>query len=192
MAKRKKKIKVSNLFAYTNTVTMNGKELPCKWNFGTFARAEGYCLLLDEDLSAVELLELVKKADMTAIMALLYGAVKEANPRLNDLVFSRNYRHAEMVQYQKCIFDGVMNFLPDEEAQEEEPVYLNPRFLLPVDDELDTEDFNLFTAYYAMAKKHLNMTDSEIRETTARGIKLKLDSIAELIQKNDDSDMDSE
>lgn len=186
MSRRKKKIKASDLFAYESTVTMSGKEFPCKWNFNTFIRAERFVKILEEDLSATELIELARKADMTSLLALLYGAVKEGNPKLSDLVYSQNYRHEEMSLYLKCVIDGIINFLPEAENQEEQDVYLNPRFLIPFDDETDDEDFNLFTSYYALARKHLNMTDSEIKESTARGIKIKLEAIAELVKQNED------
>lgn len=166
-----RKTKISELFPYENIV--NEKTLKAKvlvWNNKTMLIAEENSVLFAEKpLCFDEIIEGIQKSDEAAITILLYAAIANANENYSIEEFIDYFNENELAEYTKAVTDGLMNYLPDVEMQQE--INEINEIFNKESSEFD-EESDHWAFYFYFCKKYVSMTDEEFLNSTWRTISI--------------------
>jgi len=166
-----RKTKISELFPYENI--LNEKTPKAKvlvWNNRTMLIAEENSVLFsDKPLSFDEIIQGALSAERSAVLALVYAALANANENYSIQEFLDYLDEEEMPEYISAVTDGLLNYLPDKEMQQE---------INEISESMSTEsprsdeETDHWAFYFYFCKKYFSMTDDEFLNSTWRTISI--------------------
>lgn len=164
------KTKISELFPYENIV--NDKTLHAKvlvWNNRTMLIAEeNSSLFAGTQLSFDELLQGVIAKDEIAVKVMLYAAMVNGADGGNLEAFIEYYNENDFENYYSAVLDGIMNYLPGKEMQQE----LKEFGETAESESLNDEETDHWAFYFYFCKKHFHMSDEEFLNSTWRTLSI--------------------
>lgn len=109
---------LQDLYPFENYATFD-KVRKLKWCNNTILYAiEYYRIIYKEKITYDLLLYELANTKMRAVIALLYGALKAANYRMDIITFGRIYRNENLKEYIDAVIEGMQAYLPEPEIQD--------------------------------------------------------------------------
>lgn len=162
------KTKISELFPYENTVNeKTAKARVLVWNNRTMLIAEeNSALLAGAALSFDELIQGVISRNETAVTVMLYAAMANTVDKFSLEDFLDYFCADDFENYYSAVLDGIVNYLPSKETQQE---------LKEINEAIeakgsDDEETDHWAFYFYFCKKHFHMSDEEFLNSTWRTI----------------------
>lgn len=105
---------LSEFESYENTLTMRKTQINLLWNNAAMKEAELYYkAIYDEKKELSEIIVEVEKQKLRGVIALLYGAIKAANPKMDIRKFNQLCNTKYYKEYLSVVADGIKNYLPE-------------------------------------------------------------------------------
>lgn len=107
---------ISDLFAFENYATFD-RIRPLKWcNAAMLHAGTYYRSIFDKEATYDQIIAELLQGNLRAIVSLVYGAARAADPGLNAFRFSQIYREENLKEYIDAALAGVKEYLPDPET----------------------------------------------------------------------------
>lgn len=104
---------LQDLYPHENYVTLKGKEYRMKWCNAAFLHAiDYYKKTHSEEITYDGLINAVRNSKMAGVVALIYGAVRAANPSVDYIRFCNIYDNESLMENISAVLDGVSSYLP--------------------------------------------------------------------------------
>ncbi len=165
-----KKTKLSELFTYENTVcSMSKKAKVLVWNNRTMLIAEENSdLICGKSLNFDELIKGALEKDVDAVTVLLFSAITNGVDDFTADEFFKYFSASDFEEYYLAIIDGLVNYLPEKEVQEQ----LKEMNEGEVDESLEGEEPDHWAFLFYFCKKYFSMTTEEFLNSTWRSISI--------------------
>lgn len=165
-----KKTKLSELFAYENTVcAMSKKAKVLVWNNRTMLIAEENSnLICGKSLNFDELIKGALEKDVDAVTVLLFAAMTNGIDDFTADEFFEYFSASDFEKYYFAVIDGLVNYLPEKEVQEQ----LKEMNEGEVDESLEGEEPDHWAFLFYFCKKYFSMTNEEFLNSTWRSISI--------------------
>lgn len=109
---------LQDLYYFENYATFD-RVRKLKWCNNTILYAiEYYRIIFKEKTDYDRIMKELQDKKMRAVIALLYGAIKAANNKINIMVFGRIYKNENLKEYIDAVIEGMEAYLPEPEIQD--------------------------------------------------------------------------
>ncbi len=110
--------KLSDYFPYENTAEFDFERL-LKWSNATIVYAIDYCKKVsNEQLDYDTLVQELLKGTLRSVQALLFGALKAADHKIDIKRYTQIYKPDNLAAYVTAVMDGMAHYMPDPEIKD--------------------------------------------------------------------------
>jgi hypothetical protein len=110
--------KLTDFFPYKNSAKLD-IERPLKWANETILRTiEYYQSVCHETTDYDAIIAELRNGSLRPIQALLFGALKAADPKMNTKRFSQIYKPHYLAEYVTAVMDGMANYFADSDMKD--------------------------------------------------------------------------
>jgi hypothetical protein len=108
---------LQDLYPHENYATLRGKEYRMRWCNAAFLHAiDYYRKTHGEEITYDGLINAVRESKMSGVVALIYGAVRAANPSVDYIRFCSIYDNDHLTDNISAVLEGVSAYLPEPEG----------------------------------------------------------------------------
>ncbi len=107
---------MSDFTSYENILILGKVHVKLFWNNRSMKEAESYYKkIYDEKKELSEIIDELGNGKLRSVVALLYGAIKAADPNMDINKFSSFFKSEAISTYLEVVSDGIENYMPEPE-----------------------------------------------------------------------------